>query len=522
MKNTFCKTILLHLFFVTGPIISQKEQSDVSRPNIIVFLADDMGWQDSSVPFYKEKTKWNTIYHTPNLEKLASQGMKFTNAYAAPVCSPSRVSLLTGMNPVNSKVTNWTMNKNRDTSNKSENVILPKWNMNGLSPVEGIENSIYATTFPSLMKEKGYFNIFIGKAHFGAKDTPGENPLQLGFDVNVGGTAAGQPGSYLGTDNFGNKPGKYNFWGTPGLEKYWGKDIFITEALTQEAIASMDKARESNQPFLLYMANYAVHTPIMEDKRFSQKYSDAGLNPIEVKYASLIEGMDKNLGDIMNYLKENNIEKNTIIIFLSDNGGLSAHSRGGELNTQNTPLRSGKGAAYEGGIRIPFIVKWPDVTKPNTVCENNIIIEDLFPTLLSMSGVKKYDPIQGIDGKSIVPLLKQEAVKNDKLLYWHYPHVWFSDDPALKLYSIVRQGDWKLIYFHEQQRFELYNTKVDIGEQNNLFNTHFNRVKKLANQLGRYLRKAKTEMSIDKKTNKMILYPDEAIRFIKPVISISI
>ena len=216
----------------------------------------------------------------------------------------------------------------------------------------------------------------------------------------------------------------------------------------------MDSANKAKKPFLLYLSHYAIHTPIMADNRFVQKYLDAGLEPVEAKYASLIEGMDKSLGDIMNYLKEKNIDKNTIIIFLSDNGGLSAHTRGGvPLNTHNTPLRSGKGSAYEGGIRIPFIVKWPGITKESSTNDNNIIIEDIFPSVLSMAGIKSHNEVQKLDGKSLVPLLKQKKVKNDSYFYWHYPHVWGPDGPALKLYSAIRQGDWKLIYFHEDLHF---------------------------------------------------------------------
>lgn len=174
----------------------------------------------------------------------------------------------------------------------------------------------------------------------------------------------------------------------------------------------------------------------MADNRFVQKYLDAGLEPVEAKYASLIEGMDKSLGDIMNYLKEKNIDKNTIIIFLSDNGGLSAHTRGGvPLNTLNTPLRSGKGSAYEGGIRIPFIVKWTGITVANTVSDNNISIEDIFPTILAMTGIKNPYDVQKLDGKSLTSLFKQKKVNNDSYFYWHYPHVWGPDGPALKLYT---------------------------------------------------------------------------------------
>lgn len=512
MKYFNHPSLVLFLFFIQVISFAQDKKAESTQPNIIVFLVDDMGWQDCSVPFFKEKTKWNSIYHTPNLEKLASQGMKFTNAYAASVCTPSRVSLLTGMNPIHHKVTNWTFQKNKSEEGKSEVLTAPQWNLNGLSPDPGIENSIYATTFPSILRQNGYLTIHVGKAHFAAYNTKGENPLNLGFDVNIAGYAAGQPKSYLGTENFGNEDGKEDILAVPGLKKYWGKDIFLSEALTQEAITTIDSAHKIKKPFLLYMAHYAVHTPIMADSRFIQKYKDAGMDPTEAKYASMIEGMDKSLGDIMNYLKEQNIDKNTIILFLSDNGGLSAHTRGGELNTHNAPLRSGKGSAYEGGIRIPFVVKWPDIVKPNSSSANNISIEDVFPTILSMTGIKKYNEIQTLDGKSIVPLLKHKSVKNDRFLYWHYPHVWGPDGPALKLYSVVRQGDWKLIYFHESQQFELYNTKEDIGEKNNLLNVYPNIAKQLVNQLGSYLRKANTQMPIVNKTGKMVLYPDDAIR----------
>ena len=511
MKPHKTVSLLLILIISTLSTIAQEKKDSTVKPNVIIFLVDDMGWQDTSLPFYKKKTKWNSIYHTPNMEKLASQGMKFTHAYAAAVCTPSRVSLLTGMNPINHKVTNWTFEKNKSEEGESAIVSVPKWNLNGLSSEVGIENTIYATTLSSTMKQNGYTTISIGKAHFGAYNTPGENPLNLGFDINIGGHAAGQPKSYLGIENFGNEAGKEDNRAVPGLKKYWGKDIFLTEALTQEAISLMDSVTNSKKPFFLYMSHYAIHTPIMADDRFIKRYTDAGLATIEAKYASLIEGMDKSLGDIMNYLQEKKIDKNTIIIFLSDNGGLSAHTReGAPLKTHNTPLRSGKGSAYEGGVRIPFIVKWPGITPANTISENNVSVEDVFPTILAMTGIKNQHEMQKLDGTSLTPLFKQKKVKNNSFYYWHYPHVWGPDGPALKLYSAIRQGDWKLIYFHEDLHFELYNTKTDIGEQNNVVKLNPKIAKKLANQLGLFLRKAHTNMPINKHTNKAILFPHDA------------
>src|SRR5690606_2434717 len=223
--------------------------------------------------------------------------------------------------------------------------------VNGMSPVASTEKAVYATPLPQILKDAGYYTIHSGKAHLGAIGTPGENPLNLGFEVNIAGHAAGAPGSYLGKENYGNGREGKEIWAVPGLEKYHGKDIFLTEAITQEAKLAMDSALDKDNPFFLYMAHYAVHTPIMADGRFVQKYYDKGLDSIEAKYASLVEGMDKSLGDIMDYLEDRKISDNTIILFMSDNGGLSAVARGGEKHTNNKHLISGKGSDHEGGIR---------------------------------------------------------------------------------------------------------------------------------------------------------------------------
>ena len=195
--------ILLVLFLTCTDSSSEPE-----KPNIILFLVDDLGWQDTSVPFWTEKTLLNQRYRTPHMERLAAEGMKFTQAYATPVCSPTRISLLTGMNAVRHRVTNWTLHKDqmKSTELDHEQLSFPKWNVNGLSPDSSIEHSIYATSFPSLLQKAGYHTIHVGKAHFGAIGTPGENPLNLGFDVNIAGHAAGAPKSYYGTENFCNKP----------------------------------------------------------------------------------------------------------------------------------------------------------------------------------------------------------------------------------------------------------------------------------------------------------------------------
>ena len=249
---------------LTGIAVTAQAQQ---KPNIVLFVVDDMGWQDCSLPFHKSLTKQNRQFRTPNMERLAAKGMKFTNAYANQNCTPSRVSLMTGMSPLNHGVSSWTFHKDKTAGEGGDqNFDSPAWNMNGLSASPGIPNTVYASPLPQLLRKQGYKTIHAGKAHFGAFGTPGEDPLTLGFDVNIGGGGAGQPGSYLGLKNFGNNKAHSNPRAVPGLEQYWGKDIFVTEAITQEALKQLDST--GNRPFFLHMAQFAVHTPLEADNRF--------------------------------------------------------------------------------------------------------------------------------------------------------------------------------------------------------------------------------------------------------------
>lgn len=484
-----------------------------SRPNIIVFLVDDMGWMDTSVPFGDSVYPLNLRYHTPNMQRLANEGMKFTNAYAAPVCTPSRTSMLTGMNAAHHGVTNWTSPKRNDnTDHTDEQFTAAPWNMNGLSPIPGIPYTIYATPFPQLLKEAGYCTIHVGKAHWGSAGTPGANPHNMGFVINISGHAAGHPQSYLASENYGNIPGKTTPQAVPDLEEYYGTDTFLTEALTLEALKALEAPIKAKQPFFLNMAHYAVHVPIKDDKRFIQKYLDAGLSPAEAGYAALLEGMDKSLGDIMDYLKKKNVDKNTIILFISDNGGLSlAPPRGGEPHTQNLPLRAGKGSVYEGGIREPMIVKWPGVVQPKTVAKQYVIIEDFFPSILQMAGVDNYKIIQQVDGKSLIPVLKNSAYSDTaRTLIWHYPNKWQAKDgPGIDYKSAIRQGSWKLIYNMRDGSKELYNIKNDIGEHHNLVTQYPDKVKALSSSLSKQLRKWKAPMPLFKSTGITVPMPDE-------------
>jgi arylsulfatase A-like enzyme len=502
---------LIALMFFVATVTAQTSKSQ--RPNIVIFLVDDMGWQDTSVPFWSQTTTLNKRYRTPNMERLAASGVKMTNAYATPVCTPTRVSMLTGMNAAHHHVTNWTSPvRNNNTDAQDDQMAPATWNINGLSHVAGVPGTVHATPFPALLKDAGYFTIHVGKAHWGSSGTPGSNPYNLGFMVNVAGHAAGHPQSFLSEDNYGNVPLKPTIQAVPDLQEYHGTGTFLTEALTLEALKALDAPIKNKQPFFLHLSHYAVHVPIMADPRFLQKYLDAGLDTIEAKYATLVEGMDKSLGDLMNYLEQKKVDQNTVIIFLSDNGGLSTKpSRGGIAHTQNLPLKAGKGSMYEGGIRNPMIVKWPGVVKPGTINPHQVIVDDLLPTVLEMAQLKNYKTLQTVDGRSFVSLLKKpDMAIAERELIWHYPDKWIANDgPGINYKSAIRKGDWKLIYHMRTGKKELYNLKDDIGELNDLATAHPDKLKSLSNALSNQLRKWDAPMPGMKSTGKPVPWPDE-------------
>lgn len=512
-SKTANKVLATIFIFVLSSIHSISAQIKPGQPNIIFFLVDDMGWQDTSVPFWDSITMQNKKFHTPNMERLAKQSMKFTNAYANSVCTPSRVSLMTGMNAAHHRVTNWTAYKDGAVDAKDSLLQVPDWNVNGLSSISNQPKSVYATPLPQILKDHNYYTIQCGKAHFGAYQTDGADPLNLGFVKNIGGSAAGNPASYLAENDFGYKPGRFILQADiPHMKQYWGTPTFLTEDLTREAMLAMDTAQLKKKPFFLYMAHYAVHLPYNADKKFVQKYLDKGYSKPEAAYCALVEGMDQSLGELMDYLEKNKLTKNTIIIFMSDNGGYSHPPREGKDNTQNYPLRGGKGSLNEGGIREPMMVYWPGVTKPGSVNNQYMIIEDFYPTLLDIAGIKNYKTLQKIDGKSLTPFLKNPNLKdNARSLVWNYPNNWaggdFGEDNSFM--TAIRQGDWKLIYFQKYGRLELYNLKKDIKEQHDLSKQFPQKRKDLARLLTQKLQFYKAQMPFFKKTGKQIPWPDE-------------
>jgi arylsulfatase A-like enzyme len=502
--------IFLFVFLVGFQLRAQ-----VKQPNIILFLVDDMGWQDCSLPFWDKTTKLNATYHTPNMERLAAQGMMLTNAYSNAVCTPTRVSLMTGMNVVRHGVTNWTnVNSNTPTDFKDSLLQPANWNYNGLTPelhyTTALQHTVVATPLPQILKEAGYYTIHAGKAHFASTGMPGASPIKMGFDANIGGSAAGHPGSFLASKNYRQNE-KDISWAVRGLEKYIPEDLYLTEAITREAIQTLDH-RNSNKPFFLYLSHYAVHVPYEKDIRFYQKYIDAGLTDTEAKYAALVEGMDKSLGDIMNYLEKNGLDKDTYILFTSDNGGLSLKgSRSGEPHTQNLPLKQGKGSLYEGGIRVPMIAAGPQI-KPGSVSKQYIISEDYFTTILQMANAYPKTVKQVVDGKSFLPVLqgKQKNIDGQKTLVWHYPNNWTNVNlKGISWASAIRQGDWKLIYFHKQQVLELYDLSKDIEELHDLSSQEIAKTKALANLLTQKLKERGAAMPSWLSNGQTIAWPNE-------------
>ncbi len=481
---------------------AQLDGAEDRAPNILVFLVDDMGWQETSVPFHTERTPLNERYHTPNMERLAARGVKFTQAYAYAVCSPTRVSLMTGQSASRHRVTNWTLHKGRQPDRARRDVKAPLWNVNGLSPEPGIPRTVCAPTLAGLLREAGYHTIHVGKAHLGARDTPGSEPLNLGFDVNIGGHAAGGPGSYHGEHNYSAAWRKGSrVWDVPHLEAYHGTDVNLTEALTRETIKALDKATAADRPFFLYMSHYAIHAPWEKDHRFFDKYTAAGLSKFEATYASMVESMDRSLGDLLDYLERKKIADDTVVIFLSDNGQPSQAPR-------NRPLRGHKLTPYEGGIRVPMIASWPGVTPSGVICERYVMVDDMFPTVLEIAGVPLDRKAITVDGESFASLLREPrpvGPAQTRPLFWHYPNTY--DQPP---YTAMRQGAWKLIYHHADRRLELFDLAADLSEKNDLAAKEPQRVRAMAKLMTEHLAVTKGLLPIDKATDRPIETPLEA------------
>lgn len=504
---------------LVGCVSNKQEQ-----PNIVLFLIDDLGWLDTNVAFGEEVYPFNLRHDTPNLTALAEQGATMTSAYVCPVSTPTRTSIMSGMNAAHTRITNYTSpNKDwnpdaADTPSAQENDVLNRtdWNINGITPieVEGLEKAVHVTPYPQILKDNGYYTIHIGKAHWATNGTPAVNPYNMGFCVNIAGQVAGKPRSYYGEENYGNTADKWNFFSVQNMSEYYGSSTHLTEALTLEAIKTLDYPIDNNIPFYLNFCHHAVHTPIHRDPRFFQKYVDRGMDEGQARFASMCEGVDKSLGDLIAYLEERDVMDNTIIVFMSDNGGNSENlSKGGVRHTQNSPLREGKASCYEAGIRIPMVVYWKGKVAAGTRINTPVVAEDLYPTILEMAGIEEYQTVQEIDGQSIVRLLTEgsqtvrKAMDNGQItnqkeanafqidqsisgidpqreVLAHFPHQWKPYQlQDIDYMSSLRKGDWKIIYRQREQRLELYNIAEDITERNDLSKSNPDKLKEMADAL---------------------------------------
>jgi len=411
-------------------------------PNFLFLLIDDMGYRDLGC-------YGSTFYETPNIDRFAAQSMRFTNAYAAcPVCSPTRASILTGKYPARLQLTDWIPGRSQWPAAR---LLTPSFQQQ--LPLEEI-------TIPQALKPPGYASASIGKWHLGG---PAFYPDKHGFDLNVAGTEKGQPASYFGPFDLPNLKGG-------------SKDEYLTDRLTEEACRFIEANRE--RPFFLYLPEFAVHLPEQAKaaaiERFRAK-ADPKSPQHDPVYAAMISSLDENVGRILAKLDELRLAENTVVIFMSDNGGLVYEGRSKQPVTSNLPLRAGKGHLYEGGIREPMMIRWPGVTKPGSLCETPVGSIDFFPTILEMAGAKPPTD-SAIDGRSLVPLLKQSGSLRREALFWHYPH--YSNQGGVPG-GAVRAGDYKLIEFYEDGRLELYNLANDIGENHNLAASDPSRAKHL-------------------------------------------
>ncbi len=408
------------------------------RPHILFVHVDDLGCFDHSVAVPGGSPVAERSFHTPHLAELARRGVVASEAYAsAPVCSPTRVSLLTGQHPARHGVTYWTLHGDRDTSATHPRLAPPRWRYGSLQPGD--------ITLPALLRDAGYHTVHVGKAHFGARGTPGEDPLALGFERNIGGHAAGGPGSFLGREDFSAAHrGGEAVWDVPGLDAYHGEDVYLTDALAAEAARALAEALTHDRPVFLHFAPYAVHAPITANPRTLPRVP-AELDPRERAYASMVASVDDALGTLLAVFDRAGQRERTLVVFTSDNGGLSAHGRGGAAHTHNRPLASGKGSAFEGGVRVPLVVAGPGVRGGFT---GPVVTHDLFPTLLDAAGVAL--PMgHPIDGVSWWPCLQGGEGPAERDLWWHMPHNWGPRGPGIGPYSALRRGSLKLIHFHD-------------------------------------------------------------------------
>lgn len=420
------------------------------KPNFLFILADDLGWPQLGC--YGSK-----FYETPNIDQLASEGIRFTDAYSAgPVCSPTRAGIMTGRYPACLHITDYIPGD----AFPFEKLKQPEWQK--YLPLDEV-------TIAEVLKGAGYVTAGFGKWHLSTAKKPPESqaydPDKQGFDETI-------------------------ITEKPAAKQDPEKDPHNVDLITEKSLGFLE--RNKDKPFFLYVAHNTIHAPLMGKKNLIEKYKNKSgsdlpqNNPI---IAAMLEELDSSVGKLLKKLNEFKIADKTIVIFVSDNGGL-------EKDAKQTPLRSGKANLYEGGIRVPLIVRWPGVTKPGSVCSYPVISADFFPTFVDILGLESNMPKQ-IDGVSIVPLLTQRGIFSRQAIYWHYPHY---HSAGIGPCGAIRSGDYKLIEWFDEticgpdNRYELYNLKEDIGEKNDLFKKMPRKVEELKRMLADWRVKVDAQM----------------------------
>lgn len=441
-----CKT--MRSIFLCWLAAGMAAVAAASQPNIVLILVDDLGYYDLGC-------NGADLHETPHIDRFANTGVRFTTACAMSLCTPTRATLLTGKHAARLRMTTWA-EKAAEGSPKDRKLL------------EGESFSELAhshTTIAKYLHDAGYLTAIVGKWHLGDAN---HYPETHGFDVNIGGTQWGAPVTY--------------FWPYSGMRQFpYGRQLcyvphlefgkpgeYLTDRLTDEALRILDRAQ--GRPFFLYFAHYAVHVPIEippDDMRHFEAKLHPGLRHRNPAYAAMLKNLDDNVGRVLEYLRQRGLDQNTIVIFAGDNGGYIGSYKGAPV-TNNAPLRSGKGALYEGGIRVPLLIRWPGVTTAGAVCNEPVVLTDLFPTLLHAAGLSP--AADAVDGEDLTPLLKNPAARLDRdALFFHHPHYYYPrSDGAMTPSSAIRARDWKLLEFFEDNRIELYNLSQDPGEQHDL------------------------------------------------------
>ena len=450
--NNFKSKILILLLFIFS---CQNNIVDKEKPNVVLIVADDLGWSDLSY-------MGSTYYETPNIDKLSKSGMTFYNGYASSAnCAPSRASMLTGKyHPFHGIYTV----KNSDRGNKKTRKIIP------IKTKTKLELEYFI--LPEMLKSKGYSTGHFGKWHMGPK---GYFPEQMGFDINIGGNEHGGPGSYF-------SPYKY-----PNMSN-GPKDEYLTDRIGDEVVKFIEKNKENN--FFAYVPFFSVHTPIQSKSDYEKKYRNKESNEYHNRedYAGMIQSLDENIGKILDKIEKLNLSKNTLIIFTSDNGGIRAISN-------QYPLRAGKGSYYEGGIKVPMIFSWPEKIKAGSTSNERISNIDFYPTIKSIIG---YNETIDLDGENLTPIFNSKALKKREL-YFHFPiylepynvHLDSGSDPLFRTRpgSVIIKDNWKLHHYYEDNNFELYNLENDISESKNLIDINKEKKAELLNNLDNWLKK---------------------------------